>query len=218
MRRSSSTSRRTASTSEYDISSRLWSVATGADAHQLRPPRAELTYREEQLDVKEGQEVERISPIPVRPERRRAPLSSCPTPLPPLAELPLVNGRSLPTPTPSPAWPSSASASYSYNSVHSGWSGASVSRESSQRSVNSMRRRRRRASTCPSAPGVVTELTVLLPRDAGAWHAIASRLCSGNWPLLDGKRKRVEAECRWAGMTGLAEELEGNPHFRAGYL
>lgn len=159
-------------------------------------------------------ETERISPPP---RTRRAPLSSCPTPLPPLAEMPSVSVR--PRATPSPHWPSSASYAYS-NSSHSysnsGWSGASVSRENSQRSVTSMRRKR--ASTCPSASGVVTELTVLLQRDASAWHAIASRLCSGTWPLLDGRRKRVEAECKWAGMAGLAQELERNPHFVAGYL
>jgi hypothetical protein len=64
----------------------------------------------------------------------------------------------------------------------------------------------------------VTELTVLLQRDASAWHAIASRLCSGHWPLLDGRRKRVETECKWAGMAGLVQELERNPHFQKGYL
>lgn len=167
---------------------------------------------------------ERISPTPaLRP--RRAPLSSCPTPLPPLAELPSALASVRTRATPSPAWPSSASyASYgSYaHSNYSGWSGASgasVSRESSQRSVTSSeRQRRKRASTCPSASGVVTELTVLLQRDASAWHAIASRLCSGQWPLLDGRRKRVETECRWAGMAALAQELERNPHFQKGYL
>jgi hypothetical protein len=67
---------------------------------------------------------------------------------------------------------------------------------------------RRRASTCPSsATGVVQEVTLLLQREAGAWHAIASRLCSGSWPCLDGRRRRVEDECKWAGMDGLVAEL-----------
>lgn len=167
------------------------------------------------------EETERVSPIPALRPGRRAPLSSCPTPLPPLAELPSLSVRPRASPSPQHHWPSSASyapsgSSHSYS--NSGWSGASVSRESSQRSVTSSLMRRKRASTCPSASGVVTELTVLIQRDASAWHAIASRLCSGQWPLLDGRRKRVEAECKWAGMAGLAQELERNPHFVAGYL
>ncbi|GMK55872.1 hypothetical protein CspeluHIS016_0209280 [Cutaneotrichosporon spelunceum] len=67
---------------------------------------------------------------------------------------------------------------------------------------------RRRASTFPnSAIGLVQEVTVLLQREAGAWHAIASRLCSGAWPCLDGRRRRVADECKWAGMEGLVAEL-----------
>lgn len=73
---------------------------------------------------------------------------------------------------------------------------------------------RSEASTSASASvsdaessGLLTEITVLLQRDASAWHAIASRLCAGQWPSLDGKRRRVEEECRWAGMGGLLDEL-----------
>lgn len=150
---------------------------------------------------------ERVSPVPARPQRaRRTPLSSCPTPLPPLveAELPHAPQHARRQASPASPWPSSAS---------------SVSRQSSQRSRTYARApQRKRASTCPSASGVATELTVLLQRDAASWHAIASRLCSGAWPLLDGRRKRVEAECAWAGMGALAHELAASPHFQRGYL
>ncbi|WOO84890.1 uncharacterized protein LOC62_06G008401 [Vanrija pseudolonga] len=82
--------------------------------------------------------------------------------------------------------------------------------------------RRPRSMTCPGpAVGMITELTVLLQRDAGAWHAIASRLCSGSWPSLEGKRRRVEDECRWAGMDPLLAELASIPSIagpRGGYI
>lgn len=72
--------------------------------------------------------------------------------------------------------------------------------------------RRPRSNTCPGpVKGTLTELTVLLQRDAAAWHVIASRLCSGSWPEMAGRRRRVEDECRWAGMEPLLSELDKIP-------
>lgn len=85
---------------------------------------------------------------------------------------------------------------------------AKAAAEAKAHAAEKQRIGRRRASTCPgSATGVVQEVTLLLQREAGAWHAIASRLCSGSWPCLDGRRRRVEDECKWAGMDSLVTEL-----------
>jgi len=56
--------------------------------------------------------------------------------------------------------------------------------------------------------GTITELTVLITRDAAAYHVIAARLSTGEWSKMDSaKRKRVEGECRWLGMEALADEM-----------
>jgi hypothetical protein len=56
--------------------------------------------------------------------------------------------------------------------------------------------------------GALTELTVLITRDASVYHLIAGRLATDEWTRMDSvKRKRVEEECRWLGMSGLAEEM-----------
>lgn len=55
--------------------------------------------------------------------------------------------------------------------------------------------------------GTVTEVTVLLLRDAVLYHAIAQRLINGRFGPLDGKRRKVEEECEWLGMRKLADEL-----------
>ncbi|ORY33099.1 hypothetical protein BCR39DRAFT_521237 [Naematelia encephala] len=57
--------------------------------------------------------------------------------------------------------------------------------------------------------GLITELRILLYRDAGAWHAIAGRLATGHWSGMEGRRRRVEDEAKWAGMSGLVDELAG---------
>jgi hypothetical protein len=67
----------------------------------------------------------------------------------------------------------------------------------------------------------LTELWILLQRDAAAWHTIAARLCSGSWPEMAGRRRRVENECRWAGMESLLDELAAMPSSlrgRGGFL
>ncbi|BEI92673.1 uncharacterized protein CcaverHIS019_0503010 [Cutaneotrichosporon cavernicola] len=115
---------------------------------------------------------------PPRPARRQYPPTSYPYPaLPPLADLPAALAQ--------------AKAAVEANAA-------------AEKHLTG----RRRASTCPSLTmGVVQEVTILLQREAGAWHAIASRLCSGSWPSLDGRRRRVETECKWAGMDNLVAEL-----------
>lgn len=56
--------------------------------------------------------------------------------------------------------------------------------------------------------GVITELTVLITRDAAVYHLIAARLSTGDWVKMDSsKKKRVEEECAWLGMGGLAGEM-----------
>ena len=55
--------------------------------------------------------------------------------------------------------------------------------------------------------GTITEVTVLLLRDAALYHAIAQRLINGRFGPLDGRRRKVEEECEWLGMRKLAEEL-----------
>ncbi|KLT46436.1 hypothetical protein CC85DRAFT_289743 [Cutaneotrichosporon oleaginosum] len=116
---------------------------------------------------------------PPRPARRQYPPTAYPFPvLPPLADLPAALAQ------------------------------AKAAAEAKAQAAEKQRVGRRRASTCPGTTlGVVQEITLLLQREAGAWHAIASRLCSGSWPCLDGRRRRVEDECKWAGMDGLVAEL-----------
>lgn len=58
--------------------------------------------------------------------------------------------------------------------------------------------------------GVITEVKVLLSRDAGVYQYITARLLSGKLPrnLVGSKRREVREECRWLGMGVLEEELE----------
>ena len=73
--------------------------------------------------------------------------------------------------------------------------------------------------------GVITELKVLLLRDASAYQYIVARLINGLFPRLEGKRRKVEEECLWLGMKSLAEEAEAQKRERtmvskggAGYI
>lgn len=57
--------------------------------------------------------------------------------------------------------------------------------------------------------GTITELKVLLTRDAAVYHLIAARLATGGWIKVEStRRKRLEDELRWLGMTGLEAELD----------
>lgn len=54
--------------------------------------------------------------------------------------------------------------------------------------------------------GAITELKILLLRDAAVYGPIAHRLIYGMFPPMEGKRRKAEEECIWLGMEGLAEE------------
>jgi hypothetical protein len=56
--------------------------------------------------------------------------------------------------------------------------------------------------------GVIVEMKLLLMRDAGLFHLLVARLVEGIWSNIDGRRKRMEEECRWLGMEGLVVELQ----------
>lgn len=137
-----------------------------------------LTARDEYVVAQTLASAKTPADAPPRPARRQYPPTAYPfAGLPPLADLPAALAQA---------------------------KAAAEARVQAQQA----RVGRPRASTCPvPAAGVVTELTILLQREAGAWHAIASRLCSGSWPCLDGRRRRVEDECKWAGMDALVAEL-----------
>lgn len=69
-------------------------------------------------------------------------------------------------------------------------------------------------STAPEVRGQMIELRILLLRDSMPYHIIAQRLISGNFvnTALHGetnttRKRKVEDEARWLGMTRLAEEL-----------
>lgn len=76
----------------------------------------------------------------------------------------------------------------------------------------------------PSPPkakdgGGLTELRILLLRDSMPYHIIAQRLISGSFvnTALHGdinhtRRKKVEEEARWLGMTRLVQELGDGMH------
>ncbi|KAL7421126.1 hypothetical protein Q5752_004011 [Cryptotrichosporon argae] len=61
-------------------------------------------------------------------------------------------------------------------------------------------------------PGTLTEITVLVPRDAGVWHAIASRVATGSWS--GDARARALDDLRWAGI----DMDDGHRRSRAGYV
>ena len=56
--------------------------------------------------------------------------------------------------------------------------------------------------------GGVTEIRVLLLRDAGPYHHIAHRLLSGAWACDHKMLKQVREELRWLGMNGLGVEVD----------
>lgn len=70
---------------------------------------------------------------------------------------------------------------------------------------------------CPKeGGGTITELKILLLRDAMPHHLIAQRLIAGNYATagLDGdeyRKRKVMIEARWLGMNRLADELSVLP-------
>jgi hypothetical protein len=63
----------------------------------------------------------------------------------------------------------------------------------------------------------LTEIRILLLRDAVPYHLVTQRLIAGSFVNTrlatsedTGLKKKVEEECRWLGMTRLAEELGEN--------
>lgn len=68
------------------------------------------------------------------------------------------------------------------------------------------------------AGGQVTEFRILLLRDSMPYHIIAQRLISGSFvntalhgDTNTGRRRKVEEEARWLGMTRLVQELGDGP-------
>ena len=59
--------------------------------------------------------------------------------------------------------------------------------------------------------GSITELKVLLTRDAAVYHLIAARMATGAWVKVGARRKRLQDELRWLGMTELLLGLENRP-------
>ena len=57
--------------------------------------------------------------------------------------------------------------------------------------------------------GTITQLKVLIPRNASIYHVIAARLLTGSFPSIEGKRRELEEECKWLGMDGLLGEIWG---------
>lgn len=55
--------------------------------------------------------------------------------------------------------------------------------------------------------GTITELKILLCRDAAVYGPIIHRLIRGVFPLMECRRRRVEEELVWLGMEGLSEEI-----------
>ncbi|ORX39204.1 hypothetical protein BD324DRAFT_618837 [Kockovaella imperatae] len=55
--------------------------------------------------------------------------------------------------------------------------------------------------------GTITQLTVLLMRDANVYHLLVARLVGGTFEASDEQREALEVECRWLGMIGLADEI-----------
>ena len=74
---------------------------------------------------------------------------------------------------------------------------------------------RRRAPSLSLKPteadggGMITELKILLLRDAGNYGFIVHRLLFGSFPAVEGRRRAVEEECGWLGMEGLRGEIGG---------
>jgi len=59
--------------------------------------------------------------------------------------------------------------------------------------------------------GTITELRILLLRDAAVYGPIVHRLIHGTFPAMamQGRKKGVEVECIWLGMESFVEELSG---------
>ena len=62
--------------------------------------------------------------------------------------------------------------------------------------------------------GTITELKILLLRDAGVYGPIVHRLIHGTFPNLEGRRRRVEEECMWLGIEGMSKEIHGKSKAR----
>jgi hypothetical protein len=71
---------------------------------------------------------------------------------------------------------------------------------------------------CPKeGGGIITELKILLLRDAMPYHLIAQRLIAGNFASAcflnedESRKRKVMDEARWLGMNRLADELSDLP-------
>ncbi|KAK4683516.1 hypothetical protein P7C73_g6733, partial [Tremellales sp. Uapishka_1] len=67
------------------------------------------------------------------------------------------------------------------------------------KSTPPLRIRKSNPNPTPATRGWITEMRILLLRDAVPYHLLAERLISGHWGKVEGRKRRIEEELKWLG-------------------